>query len=73
MGRSRLNQDAAQMLSLEWGTGQTESRRQQPGDQWPQDHAQVGDLLRKGGLRVSLEEADARVRAGHTPDKGEGA
>ena len=55
-GKSRLNQDAAQMLSLEWSTGQTESTGQ-PGDQQGQDHAQVGDLLRKGGLWPSLEEA----------------
>ena len=71
MGKSRLNQDAAQMLSLEWSTGQTESTGQ-PGDQQTQDHAQVGDLLRKGWLWPSLEEADARVRGAHTPSRGAG-
>ena len=71
MGKSRLNQDAAQMLSLEWSTGQTESTGQ-PGDQQTRDHAPVGDLLRKGWLWPSLEEADARVRGAHTPSRGAG-
>ena len=70
-GNSRLNQEAAQMLSLEWSTGQTESTGQ-PGDQQTQDHAQVGDLLRKGWLWLSLEEADARVRGAHTPSREAG-
>ena len=58
-------------LSLEWSTAQTESTGQ-PGDQQTRDHAPVGDLLRKGWLWPSLEEADARVRGAHTPSRGAG-